>query len=145
MVGPADPEGPLRLLERCSECHEHYAETFDGTYHGQATALGSAAVATCQDCHSAHDVHPASDARSTVSEARLVETCQTCHPKATPSFAAFQPHADPHDREKYPLVYWVYTLMTALLIGVFTFFGTHTALWLARLAKDALDRPTGGA
>lgn len=144
MLATSDPDFGQTLVERCSACHEHYAETFDETYHGQATALGSEAVATCQDCHSAHAVRPAADPRSTVSDERLVETCRTCHPAATPSFAAFEPHADPHDRERYPHVYWVYTLMTGLLIGVFAFFGTHTALWLLRLGRNGRERKDEG-
>ncbi len=137
MLAPSSPQFKQRMVARCSTCHEHYAETFDETYHGQATALGSETVATCEDCHSAHSVFPASDPRSTVAPDHLMETCRQCHPAATQSFAAFEPHADPHNRAKYPFVYWAYHLMTALLIGVFVFFGAHTALWLARLAVDA--------
>ncbi len=145
MLAPSAPQFGQSMVARCSTCHEHYAETFDESYHGQATALGSEAVATCQDCHSAHAVYPASDPRSTVAPDHLVETCRKCHPAATQRFAAFEPHADPGDRAKYPFVYWAYHLMTALLIGVFTFFGAHTALWLARLAKDAWwDTAEGG-
>jgi hypothetical protein len=143
MLAPSSPRFGQAMVARCSGCHEHYAETFDESYHGQATALGSEVVATCQDCHSAHRVYPASDPRSTVSQQHLLETCRKCHTDATASFAAFQPHADPSNRSKYPFVYWTYHLMTALLIGVFTFFGAHTALWLARLAREAL-RGTGG-
>ena len=80
-----------------------------------------------------------------VGDARLLETCQSCHPDATAGFALFQPHADHNDREQYPYVYWSYHLMTALLIGVFTVFGAHTALWLLRLTFDALRGAPHGA
>jgi hypothetical protein len=133
------------MVQRCSECHEPYAESFADSYHGQAHGLGSVAVASCQDCHGSHGIHPADDPRSLVGEARLLETCQSCHPDATAGFALFQPHADHSDREKYPYVYWSYHLMTALLIGVFTVFGAHTFFWLVRLGFDALRGSPHGA
>ena len=126
------------MVERCSECHEPYAESFADSYHGQAHGLGSVAVASCQDCHGSHGIFSADDSRSMVGETRLLETCQRCHPDATAGFALFQPHADHNDRDRYPYVYWSYHLMTALLIGVFTVFGAHTFFWLVRLGFDAL-------
>jgi cytochrome b subunit of formate dehydrogenase len=133
------------MVERCSHCHEHYAESFYDSYHGQASGLGSEDAATCQDCHGSHGVLGAEDPNSMVGEAHLLETCQSCHPEATAGFALFQPHADHNDREQYPYVYWSYHLMTALLIGVFTVFGAHTVLWLLRLAFDALRGTPHGA
>lgn len=138
--GDGEPEGGIS--EKCAECHEDYAESFADSYHGQARALGSAAVATCYDCHAGHGVHPSDDPRSTVSEARLLDTCRECHTAATAGFAAFQPHADHRDREKYPYVYWSYRLMTGLLVGTFTFFGLHSVLWLARSALDGAHVPS---
>lgn len=126
------------MSERCSHCHEAYEESFADSYHGQATELGSERAAACHDCHGGHEILAADDPASTVSEARLLETCRTCHEDAGPAFALFEPHADHHDRERYPYAYWSYHLMTALLIGTFTFFGIHTLLWLARLSLDAL-------
>ncbi len=145
MLTPSSPQFAQRMVARCASCHEHAAETYDETYHGQASTLGSKVVATCADCHSAHDVYPASDPRSTVNPAHLVQTCRKCHARATASFTAYEPHADPHNRAKYPYVYWAFHLMSALLIGVFTFFGLHTLLWVARVAKDALSGTHGGA
>lgn len=135
----AEGEGPEGTLsERCEHCHEDYAESFADSYHGQASALGSTEAATCHDCHSGHEVYPAEDERSLVSEERILETCRVCHGDATEGFAAFQPHADHNDAEKYPYVYWSYRLMTGLLIGTFTFFGIHSVLWLARSAIDGM-------
>lgn len=141
MLTPSTAGFAVAAAERCAGCHEEYAETFADSYHGQATRLGSERTAGCYDCHSAHAIHPASDPRSTVSEERLLETCRTCHPAATAGFTGFQPHADPHDVERYPIVAWSYRLMTALLVGVFGVFGAHTLLWLGRLTLDGLRRP----
>jgi hypothetical protein len=79
-----------------------------------------------------------------VSEERLLDTCRACHEGATAGFAGFQPHADHRDRARYPHVYWSYHLMTLLLIGVFTVFGVHSALWLGRSALDGLRGASEG-
>jgi predicted CXXCH cytochrome family protein len=117
----------------CEGCHSDYAGSYLDSYHGQATSLGSRAAADCAACHGSHEIYPSRDHRSWVGDERLLETCQTCHPRANASFAAFAPHVDHHDRENYPYVYWSYRLMTGLLIGVFAVFGLHTFLWLGRL------------
>ena len=138
MLVPSDAGFGREITERCAHCHEPYRESWADSYHGQASVLGSPIVATCSSCHGAHGIYPSADARSMVSEGKLLETCQTCHAGATAGFTLFQPHADHNDKERYPFVYWSYHLMTALLLGVFLVFGIHTALWLARLGIDAL-------
>lgn len=142
MLTPSQPGFAREMIERCAHCHEPYRESFADSYHGQAAILGSQNVATCHDCHGSHGVYPSSDSRSMVSEANLLGTCQSCHPKATAGFALFQPHADHHDRENYPYVYWSYHIMTLLLLGTFTVFGIHTFLWVARLGVNALKGET---
>lgn len=129
----------------CGHCHEHALETFDDSYHGQATALGSVAVATCSDCHGTHGIYAEEDPRSMVHEERLVESCGQCHEASRPAFVLYQPHADHNDRERYPYVYWSYRLMTGLLVGVFTVFGLHSALWIVRLTLDTLRQQGGEA
>jgi hypothetical protein len=138
MLVPSTPEFGIEITARCAHCHESYRESWADSYHGQAATLGSPVVATCAKCHGAHGIYPRSDPRSTVSEGKLLGTCQGCHAGATAGFTAFQPHADHNDRERYPFVYWSYHLMTTLLLGVFLVFGAHTFLWLVRLGFDAL-------
>ncbi len=123
-------------VERCTACHEHYAESFADSYHGQATTLGSPSTATCADCHGSHGIHGPDDPASSVAEANLVATCGNCHPNANESFVQFRPHANPHERASFPMLYWVYKFMTWLLVGTMAFFGLHTLLWLLRLAID---------
>jgi hypothetical protein len=140
-------EGPVPMVqtEVCGHCHEHALETFDDSYHGQANALGSVAVASCSDCHGTHGIYGADDPRSMVHEANLVESCGQCHEASRAAFVLYQPHADHNDKENYPLVYWSYRLMTALLVGVFSVFGLHSALWIVRLTLDSLRASKGGA
>ncbi len=122
--------------QRCGGCHQDRLAHYRDTYHGKAMALGkpnvAPDVAACYDCHGHHDVLPASDPASHLSPANITETCKRCHSGATPSFAKYQPHANPLDGQNYPALHGVFLFMTALLIGVFTFFGAHTLLWLFR-------------
>ncbi|HWQ91724.1 MAG TPA: cytochrome c3 family protein, partial [Clostridia bacterium] len=122
--------------QRCGKCHKDSLTHYRDTYHGKAMALGkpnvAADVAACYDCHGHHDVLPPSDPASRLSKTNIVATCKQCHPDANPEFAAYQPHANPLDGEKYPVLHGTFLFMTALLIGVFVFFGGHTAAWLVR-------------
>ena len=130
--------------QSCGKCHEPQLANYHETYHGKAMALnrpGSApAVAACYDCHGHHDVFPRDDARSRLSGGQIVQTCAECHKGANVSFTQYQPHADPHDGEAYPLLNAVYLFMTSLLVAVFSFFALHTLLWVGRMvvayAKD---------
>jgi cytochrome b subunit of formate dehydrogenase len=107
--------------------------TYFDSYHGKNYRLGfPQRVAGCADCHTAHSVLPASNPDSSVNPRHLVETCSQCHSHVTPLFTRFYPHADERDPEHYPVLYWTYTVMNGLLIGVFTVFGLHTLLWLFR-------------
>jgi len=124
----------LQVLAECGSCHAEAIRTYRDTFHGQVTRLGFVRVATCASCHGAHDILPAENPRSRVSPARLVETCGTCHPGATESFVQYDPHADRHNRERNPLLYYASRFMQTLLAGVFLFFGVHTLLWFSRTA-----------
>jgi hypothetical protein len=135
------------VLAECASCHPESRRTFRDTFHGQETQLGFMRVATCADCHGAHAIFPKSDVRSTVSSARRLETCQSCHPGANDSFAKYDPHADRYNRARNPLLFYAAKFMHALLIGVFGFFGIHTVLWASRAVKPDLavrPRPRAG-
>lgn len=124
--------------ERCGKCHQDRLEFYRETYHGKSMALGrpnvAPEVAACYDCHGHHDVLPTSDPQSMLSSANIVGTCKKCHPDASESFALYRPHANPMDGKNYPALHAVFLFMTALLVGVFSFFGAHTGLWLLRSA-----------
>jgi cytochrome b subunit of formate dehydrogenase len=124
--------------KRCGRCHEDRLTHYRDTYHGKAMALGrpntASDVAACYDCHGHHDVLHTADPRSRLSKTNIVATCQQCHPDANASFAKYVPHANPLDGKNYPQLHAVFLFMTALLIGVFAFFGGHTLLWLFRSA-----------
>ena len=122
----------LDVLAGCGSCHEQSLATYRDTFHGQVTRLGFARVASCSDCHRAHDIYPKADPRSSVSDVHRVETCRKCHAQAGASFAGYDPHADKRDAKHNPPLYWAAKFMQVLLASVFVFFGLHTALWLQR-------------
>ena len=122
--------------EKCGQCHGDRLHNYHETYHGKAMVLGKAndapEVAACYDCHGHHNILPASDPDSWLSEENIVGTCAQCHEGATANFAGYVPHADHTDKENYPALYYAFIFMTSLLIGVFIFFGIHTFFWLFR-------------
>ncbi|MRR57634.1 MAG: cytochrome C [Deltaproteobacteria bacterium] len=108
-------------------------ETYEDSYHGKNFRLGyPERVAGCADCHTAHKVLPASDPASSVSSGNLLHTCRKCHANASTLFTKFHAHGEPTNREKYPILYWTFISMSALLAGVFAVFWVHTILWMFR-------------
>jgi hypothetical protein len=83
---------------------------------------------------------PASDPASKVSKERRVETCRQCHEGASANFAMYDPHANRHNRDRSPLLYYAGKFMDLLLIGVFGFFGLHTLLWFVRSLVEVRAR-----
>ena len=134
----------LRLIEKCGDCHAEQMDTYRKSFHGKVTGLGYTGTAECQDCHGSHAILPPSDPASTLSQNNIVNTCRTCHPRATTRFTKFFAHAEEHDRARYPQLYYVYLFMTALLIAVFSFFFLHTFLWAYRALKERITRREGG-
>jgi hypothetical protein len=122
----------LEIMNTCGRCHSEIAETYFDTYHGKVSRLGYTTIAKCYDCHGSHDILPPTNPQSHLSNANIVLTCQKCHSGANAKFAGYLAHATHHDRKKYPLVFYSFWAMTALLLGVFTFAGAHTLLWLPR-------------
>jgi len=80
----------------CGSCHSDAAymrqhnpslrtdqlSQYKTSMHGKLLAKGDAKVAVCIDCHSVHDIRPASDLRSTVNPLNVAETCSRCHSNA---------------------------------------------------------------
>ncbi|MBK8481659.1 MAG: hypothetical protein IPL40_10850 [Proteobacteria bacterium] len=132
IVAPTKNVFKLASDERCGRCHLDRLARYRETYHGKAIALGRTEVAACFDCHGHHDVLPVSNPQSRLAPARRLAVCQKCHPSATAGFTGYLTHANHSDRARYPMLYWTYVLMTALILGVFGFFGLHTILWFAR-------------
>jgi hypothetical protein len=129
----------LEAVQQCGTCHREALATYRDTFHGQVTRLGFAAVAKCADCHRSHGIRSAADAASTVAPGNLISTCGQCHRDANANFVKYQPHANQHDRDRLPQLYYAGRFMDTLLLGVFVFFGAHTTLWFLRERRGPPD------
>jgi cytochrome b subunit of formate dehydrogenase len=129
---PHPAQLPPLTAKTCAGCHAAAYQSYLSTGHGQAAMLGLANAPTCATCHDPHTVLPPTDPASQISPAHSLETCRGCHTGADPKLAGFDPHPQPGDPAKSPLVTWAHYFMVALLAGVFGFFGLHTLLWLQR-------------
>jgi len=134
----------ITVVKRCSACHEEMGYTFSKNYHGQVTGMGYTRAAQCPDCHGAHDILATDNPASMAHPDNLVATCGKCHPGANRNFTLYMPHADYHDAQGYPMLYYVYLTMVILLTGTFTFFGIHTLLWFIRAYIENLRNRSGG-
>jgi cytochrome b subunit of formate dehydrogenase len=94
LLAADDPKSPVNhgnIPVTCGRCHgqkflmESNGETaqafvsYQESVHGRAIEMGSLKAAVCTDCHGAHEILPASDARSPISKASVPGTCGKCH------------------------------------------------------------------
>ncbi|MFC1689378.1 cytochrome c3 family protein [Pseudomonadota bacterium] len=133
---PGTTDERIQVTSSCGTCHQESLESYLGTYHGKITRLGYGETAKCYDCHGSHQIKRLDDPASMMNVENRLETCQTCHEGATQGFVTFQPHGNMHDREKYPEMWFASMGMIGLLIGTFSFFWLHSALWFHREYKD---------
>jgi cytochrome b subunit of formate dehydrogenase len=138
-ISRADSAGfTLNVMQTCGRCHEDVTESYFETFHGKVSKLGSEGTAKCHDCHGAHDVLPVTHPESHLSRDNIVATCGNCHEGSHRRFAGYLTHATHHDKDKYPILFYTFWGMTALLVGTFSFFGMHTLLWLPLSFKEML-------
>jgi cytochrome b subunit of formate dehydrogenase len=137
----------------CMKCHSDQqmmirnkvftvaTKSYMESYHGKNYRLGfPEKVAGCSDCHTAHSVLPKSDPLSSVNPSNLVKTCAQCHSKATVLFTRFYAHGEMTDRHNYPILFYTFCAMTALLLSVFVVFWLHSFLWLFRGFAENRDK-----
>jgi cytochrome b subunit of formate dehydrogenase len=127
-----------QILAECGTCHVEETGTYFDTYHGKVSLLGSGKTAKCSDCHGSHSILPTENPGSALSHQNVVETCKKCHPNSNRKFTGYLSHATHHNRNKYPILFWTFWAMTALLVGTFAFFGIHTLLWIPRSFKQRM-------
>ena len=84
------------VVPLCTRCHSDAAfmrqfnpslrvdqeSEFWSSVHGQRLQRGDTMVATCIDCHPAHNIRPPTDPQSSVHPTHVVETCGRCHADA---------------------------------------------------------------
>jgi len=144
----------LNIPKTCAVCHEnqdkmaqyallekHPLTSYAETVHGKALLEKQVmSSAVCTDCHGSHDILPPWNPDSHLSRANIVKTCGKCHEGSHRRFAGYLTHATHHDPDKYPVLYYTFWIMSALLVGVFSVSGIHTLMWLPRSLKERRRR-----
>ena len=125
--------------ETCARCHEGVTLTkefgvagervssYQDSYHGLASRMGSRVVANCASCHGVHNILPSSDSKSMIHVANLPQTCGQCHVGAGANFATGRIHLTSElvaaDITSDPgvigtrIVRWIYVPLIVLVIG----------------------------
>jgi cytochrome b subunit of formate dehydrogenase/nitrate/TMAO reductase-like tetraheme cytochrome c subunit len=90
----SDPKSPVHhsnIPATCGNCHGqkflmestgNSAQPFvsyQESVHGQLVENGSQTAAVCTDCHGAHDILPANDAKSLINKFNVPQICGNCH------------------------------------------------------------------
>src|ERR1019366_3936218 len=84
---------PSRVSSLCGACHTEGAAVhkkrelrqsdvpanYPDRIHGELAKKGLTVAATCVSCHSAHEVLPPTDDRSSIARRNLASTCSQCH------------------------------------------------------------------
>jgi hypothetical protein len=71
-----------------------------------------------------------------VARGNVQATCGKCHSGSNKGFASYAPHADSHNRDRYPVLYFSRLFMNLLLSSVLGFFALHTIVWFIRSRFD---------
>jgi predicted CXXCH cytochrome family protein len=108
---PKSPVYPLNIPNTCNKCHGNAAfmkqynpalpvdqyQKYLTSLHGKKNKTGDLNVAQCASCHSAHDIRPAADPKSSVYALNLPNTCAHCHSDAK-RMAVYKIPTDQFDR-----------------------------------------------
>lgn len=91
---PASPTFPSNVPALCARCHNEGAvidvrgtssqkqvvADYSTSVHGKGLLeSGLVVTATCTSCHTAHAIRPSRDPQSSVSKAKIADTCGACH------------------------------------------------------------------
>jgi|WetSurMetagenome_2_1015567.scaffolds.fasta_scaffold23462_3 hypothetical protein len=126
------------VANTCAKCHakvvimEKYGvkaeqvATYNESFHGIANEFGVLTAANCASCHTAHDILPENDPRSSVNAANIPKTCGKCHAGANANFANGRIHINAKDKSA-GIVYWIalgFKILTlSTLAGLFVHIG----------------------
>ena len=80
--------------------------TYEESFHGKKTALGSKRAAVCTSCHGVHDICAPEDPNCRLHGENRVATCGQCHKGASPQFALSFGHTA-RTRTEAPWAYWI--------------------------------------
>ena len=137
----------LNIPSRCARCHDdeptmlkHEVATdayasYRADYHGFTIDYYRRHdpsmwryEAICTDCHRSHAVYRASDPRSSIAPANLLDTCQQCHPEAESNFTSIAAGHFRTDRETSLLAYYIALIYRTLIPAVIGLMAAYVAL-----------------
>ncbi len=126
----------------CGQCHEdpemaaRYGLAPDvigsylDSYHGWALKRDCETVATCKDCHNAHDIRSPLDPASSTHPENVTFTCGQCHENSNPEFAQSYSHVTARDQM---LAHdWVRVIYIGLIVLTLGGMGAHNLLIYGR-------------
>ena len=85
---------PINIPYLCGQCHKegspvqlqrnipqtHILENYSESIHGEGLLRkGLVVTATCASCHTAHEILPHTDSRSSIARKNIANTCAKCH------------------------------------------------------------------
>jgi ribosomal protein S27AE len=77
--------GQKFLMDGAGQSSQAFA-SYQESVHGLATENGSKKAAVCTDCHGAHEILPANDAKSPIYKFNVPSTCGKCHTAVETTF-----------------------------------------------------------
>ena len=90
----SSPVSPLNVPFTCGKCHQegtkvmrerrihqdHILENYSESIHGEGLLRkGLIVAANCASCHTAHNILPHTDPKSSIARRNIARTCTTCH------------------------------------------------------------------
>ncbi len=148
---PSSSVNPANVANTCGKCHAkivimkkyginaEQVSTYKNSFHGIANEFGVLKAANCASCHTAHDILPPDDPRSSVNPKNIPKTCGRCHHGANANFAKGRIHVDPDDRSA-GIVYWVALGFKILTLSTLAGLFIHIGLDLFRQVKARKPR-----
>ncbi|MFZ2492219.1 MAG: cytochrome b/b6 domain-containing protein [Thermoanaerobaculia bacterium] len=140
----------------CGQCHGNVrmskelgissgrVKSYEQSYHGLASRLGSSEAANCASCHGVHNILAGSDPKSTIHKNNLSETCGKCHPGSTQKFVEGRIHLEEMPVGEQELgdkvrkwVSWIYIPLILLTLGGMALH--NLIIWLKKVRRARKD------
>lgn len=131
--------------ELCSKCHAQKARmtrynvdtdavpSYNESFHGKALLrFNLPNVATCTNCHHAHDILTPTNSEASTNRANVAETCGGCHKGAKVNFAMSGANHLRLKVKESPVILWELRFFKVFVFGMLFFMITGVALDLRR-------------
>lgn len=146
------PVSASRVSETCSQCHasmsivtkyrlpQKAVKSYMESYHGLSTQLGGVKAANCASCHSAHEILPSSDPRSSIHPSNLVKTCGHCHPRIGKDLKGAKIHTGVSGTSEHVAITYVRWFYIFLIVSVLGGMIVHNLFDFGRKFRAHLHR-----